>query len=603
MQRRIPWTERFRPRSLSEVILTRSQRNTIINWWRAWVCLWNLKVLWMQTYYRFWTEFLADKANKRFWRTHQNSWYEFFLSSFEKWISSSNTQSQIFEQNSIADVKKTAKPILEKFLERTWTSYLSKKKIERKNIPIPPLPPYKPLLLVGPPGSGKTTTAYALANDEGVYVIEFNASDERSKSAVDRIIREASKSSGFLVGLSFPQKPPRLLLLDEVDGLSAQRDKGGFRALVQLLKDIKIPPILTANVIHDPKIRQLMVFCVTVFFDRPQEYQAKALIKRIAKAVNMSIPEEIINRLAKYAPDFRSIVVALETYYYSGRLPSLWHDRMASLQDAIRFAFGLKSRSGKLEDNIDLAKRYLQESGEDIVDLILTAWENAWNFIRKDGIFGFYKAIADADYYYRIGALKGNWRVAYINASNALAYAMAKYGEPSSYWNLRKKRVTIPKLGTLFQKLYQILRGETPLGVFIVRLAKYWHISRRETLRSMNFIVHLAKTNPEVVGILFTQLGCPRESIDAFLSEYNIDSKIGNEIKKTYEKYLRKSRLKILSEEEYALLLGATEEKEAKEAEETPIKREELKITKKKSKKKGTKEKQVGTLDYFFKKQ
>ena len=605
MQKTVPWTERFRPRSLSEVILTRSQRNAIINWWRAWVCLWNLKIIWTEKYYRLWVEFIADKSNKRFWKNHKNSWYEYFVSAFERWMKNTNIQSRIFEQSSIADIKKTSKPIFEKFLEQTWASYLSAKKIARKEIPIPPLPPYKPLLLVGPPGSGKTTTAYALANDEGVYVIEFNASDERSKSAVERVIKEASKSAGFLMGTSFPQKPPRLLLLDEVDGLSAQRDRGGFRALIQLLKEIKIPPILTANVIHDPKIRQLMAQCITVFYDRPQEYQAKALIRRIAKAMKMDIPEDVVNRLAKYAPDFRSIVVALEAYYYSGKLPSLWHDRMASLQDAIRFAFGMKSKTGKLEDNIELAKRYLQESGEDIVDLILTAWENAWNFIRKDGVFGFYKAIADADYYYRIGALRGNWRVAYINAFNALAYATAKYGEPGTLWGLRKKRVVIPKLGTAFQKLYQILRGETPLGQFVVSLAKYWHTSRRETLRSIPFIVHLAKVNPRLIGMLFAQLGCPRESLDDFIDEYKLDKKISNEIRNAYEEYLKKTRLKSLSERELSALLGVeTEEIPERKEKTAPIKREELKTTKKKSKKEGTKEEHMGTtLDYFFKKQ
>ncbi|MHA1289339.1 MAG: AAA family ATPase, partial [Candidatus Thorarchaeota archaeon] len=34
-------------------------------------------------------------------------------------------------------------------------------------------------LFVGSPGTGKTATAYALANDLGVEIIEYNASDER----------------------------------------------------------------------------------------------------------------------------------------------------------------------------------------------------------------------------------------------------------------------------------------------------------------------------------------------------------------------------------------------------------------------------------------
>ena len=36
------------------------------------------------------------------------------------------------------------------------------------------------LLFAGPPGTGKTTAAYVIANECGHRLIEFNASDERS---------------------------------------------------------------------------------------------------------------------------------------------------------------------------------------------------------------------------------------------------------------------------------------------------------------------------------------------------------------------------------------------------------------------------------------
>ncbi|MCR8453482.1 MAG: AAA family ATPase [Crenarchaeota archaeon] len=602
----VPWTELFRPRSLSEVILTKSQRDSIVKWWRAWVCLWNLKVLWIQKYYSSWREFIGNKENRRLWQRHKNSWYEHFLGTFEKWLGNPEVESKIFQQGSIADIKKTAKPVLERFLEDVWISYISDKKSEGKEALMSimyPMPPYKPLLLVGPPGSGKTTTAYALANDEGVYVVEFNASDERSRAAVRRVIKEASMSAGFFIWLDFPQKPPRLLLLDEVDGMSSQRDKGGFQALLKLLEDIKIPPILTANILHDPKVRQLFRYCISVFFDRPMKYQAEALIKRIASTVKMDLPDDVVDKLTKYATDFRSIVLALETYYYSGKLPTLWHDRMTSLQDSIRFAFGLKSSSGKLEDDINLAKRYLEESGEDIYDLILAVWDNSWEFIKKDEIFGFYKAIADADYYYKIGALKGNWYVAYVNAFDKLAYGMAKYGIRSDYWTLRKKRINIPKLGTQFQKLYQTLAGEGPLGKFVVSLAKYWHTSRRDVIKSIPLIIHFAKTNPDIIGALLTFLGCSQDTVEAFLSEYITDEETRSRIRDAYKRSLKEGhRLKISGKEEVSSPKAA-EEKGVEKEKAIPTKKEELKTAKKGTKRKSTKKEMTDTLDQFISKE
>ena len=592
--RPIPWTERFRPRSLDEVIMSKSSKERIIQWWRAWVVLWNLRIIWNEKYGFAWFDFIHEDVGKKFWRKYKKSWREHFLKQFEKWIKSSTTQAKIFKEGEIAEVKKTAKPVLNRWLESVWTNFLTKNKIEEKDIPVPPLPPYKPLLLIGPPGTGKTTTALALANDEGVFVIEFNASDERSQRVVSSIVKESSKSAGFFIQTTFPQKPPRLILLDEVDGMSAQRDRGGFAALLKILEDIKLPPILTANVIHDPKVRRLMIQCITIFFDRPRDYEVKKLVRTIARKVKMEVPEDVINYLIKYAPDFRSIVVALETYYYTGRLPSLWHDRMSSLQDAIRMAFGIKSRTKKLEDTIQLAKRYLQESGEDIVDLMLTTWENAWKFIRKDEIFGFYRALADADYYYRIGARKGHWRVAYLNSINLLSYAMAKYGEPSNIWALRKTRINIPKLGTLFMRLYNLLKGEGALGRLIAKLARYMHTSRRETVRSIQFLVHLAENNPEKIGMLFARINCEEESVEAFINEYIKDKKLGKKILKAFKEY--SGKVSITGKKAILETLEKEEKKEKKKGEKKKVRSKEEKPPEK------PKTPKAGTLDYFLNK-
>jgi len=46
----------------------------------------------------------------------------------------------------------------------------------------------KPLLLVGPPGIGKTTIAYLVANQFGYDMIGLTASDVRSKSRINEIL-------------------------------------------------------------------------------------------------------------------------------------------------------------------------------------------------------------------------------------------------------------------------------------------------------------------------------------------------------------------------------------------------------------------------------
>ena len=86
--------------------------------------------------------------------------------------------------------------------------------------------PSKPaLLLIGPPGVGKTSIVRAIATDMGWQVIELNASDARNAGAIRRAATNASTHRSIF--MSPTDKPQRtLILLDEVDHLS-----GGLRAI------------------------------------------------------------------------------------------------------------------------------------------------------------------------------------------------------------------------------------------------------------------------------------------------------------------------------------------------------------------------------------
>ena len=52
----------------------------------------------------------------------------------------------------------------------------------------------KPLLLVGPPGVGKTTIAHLVGKEYFSETIEVNASDKRSYDLIQRTVGESSKT-------------------------------------------------------------------------------------------------------------------------------------------------------------------------------------------------------------------------------------------------------------------------------------------------------------------------------------------------------------------------------------------------------------------------
>ncbi|MFN4337069.1 MAG: AAA family ATPase [Candidatus Nitrosocaldus sp.] len=107
------------------------------------------------------------------------------------------------------------------------------------------------LLLIGPPGTGKTTIAKALANEFGYELIELNASDERTKERLESMLKPLLENTNIY-------SKRVLLFLDEVDGLHGTYDRGGLYALLSILKgSTSIPVIMAANSDSGEVIKEL----------------------------------------------------------------------------------------------------------------------------------------------------------------------------------------------------------------------------------------------------------------------------------------------------------------------------------------------------------
>lgn len=117
----------------------------------------------------------------------------------------------------------------------------------------------KPLLLVGPPGVGKTTIVHALARQFDYDLVEMNASDVRNRDSIEARIKPVFFANTGLFGRKI------LLFLDEVDGISGREDSGGLDALVDLIKEPTVPVIMAANE-KSAKMKELAKGCKVVEF-------------------------------------------------------------------------------------------------------------------------------------------------------------------------------------------------------------------------------------------------------------------------------------------------------------------------------------------------
>ncbi|MEM2561654.1 MAG: AAA family ATPase, partial [Candidatus Bathyarchaeia archaeon] len=125
------------------------------------------------------------------------------------------------------------------------------------------IPEKRAAFLYGPPGVGKTVTVEALANDFQMELIEKNASDYRTEEVIKRFAGLASQ-----YGTLFGRR--RIILLDELDGLTGNADKGGVKAITDIIKETQCPVILIANNAYDPRFITLRNYCLLIEFKKPK---------------------------------------------------------------------------------------------------------------------------------------------------------------------------------------------------------------------------------------------------------------------------------------------------------------------------------------------
>jgi len=181
--------------------------------------------------------------------------------------------------------------------------------IEKLLIFIKNFPEKKALILSGPAGIGKSSLAYALANETNSEIIELNASDLRNKEQVARIIGQASKQQSLF-------KKNKILLVDEVDGISRD-DSGGLQKLTELIQKTNFPVIITANDIWHKKFSELRKQAELIQLKEINYETIFEILKEIAEKESLEIKEDLLRSIAiKSRGDVRAAINDLQGIDY-----------------------------------------------------------------------------------------------------------------------------------------------------------------------------------------------------------------------------------------------------------------------------------------------
>jgi DNA polymerase III delta prime subunit len=170
------------------------------------------------------------------------------------------------------------------------------------------------IIFAGPPGSGKTTSAIALAKDIGASYIKINGSDENGIDVLRGKVRSFASTTSLTSDC-----PIKIVIFDEADHLNATSTQPALRGFIDEFSN-------TCRFIFTCNYKERILSPVTsrvaslsfVFTKEESDAMKPQAFARLSKMLlDLGIefnPKALAGVVQKYFPDLRQTITVLQSY-------------------------------------------------------------------------------------------------------------------------------------------------------------------------------------------------------------------------------------------------------------------------------------------------
>jgi len=290
-------------------------------------------------------------------------------------------------------------------------------------------PKKRAIILIGKPGTGKTSSAIALAKDYGWISIELNTSDARNALKIKNVVTSGAITETFDDQgrfISSRSGGRKLIILDEADNLYERieknsngdedlSDKGGKKVIVETIKKTNQPIMLIVNDYYNlikGSGGALKNLCKIINFYQPYSKQVLNLLKRISLEEGITVDQKVLQTISdRCKGDIRSAVNDLQSICLDKQQVDIqalnvlgYRDRDKIIFDALREIFKNK--------NIQNIKETMLHLNEDPNSVLLWLNENLPNeYVDINDLVNGYHALSKADVFLGRTHRRQNYRL------------------------------------------------------------------------------------------------------------------------------------------------------------------------------------------------